>query len=79
MTDPERLIERRVAPLVHEALDDTRVVAIQGPRQAGKSTLAQLVARDRAGATVVSLDDAASQQAARADPSGFVTGATVCW
>ncbi len=74
MTGPEQFIERHLAPLVDDALDDTRVVAIQGPRQAGKSTLAQLVARGRADATVVSLDDAASREAARADPSGFVAG-----
>ena len=47
------LVERRLAPLIHEALADTPVVLLNGPRQAGKSTLVQDIAkkefpRDRA-------------------------------
>lgn len=47
------------------------MVVIAGPRQCGKSTLAELVADER-GAQQVSLDDEGRQAAARADPTGFV-------
>jgi uncharacterized protein len=59
---------------VVEALDDTRVVVVLGARQVGKSTLVQAVAaRDRP-ATVLTLDDQATRDAAAADPTGFVAG-----
>jgi predicted AAA+ superfamily ATPase len=38
------LIPRRLANPVVEAMRDARVVALLGPRQAGKSTLAQMLA-----------------------------------
>ncbi|MBA8879834.1 ATP-binding protein [Phyllobacterium myrsinacearum] len=71
---PEKngLIERRVRPHVETALSDTRVVLIAGPRQAGKTTLARQFSRtDR---PYLTLDDAATLQAARTDPVGFVRG-----
>jgi uncharacterized protein len=68
------MIERHLRPLVIEALDDTRVVVVLGARQVGKSTLVQAVAtRDRR-ATVLTLDDQATRDAATADPTGFVAG-----
>lgn len=54
-----------------EALEDTRVVLVNGARQAGKSTLVRLVAADR-GATYRSLDEGVIRQAAQEDPAGFV-------
>ncbi|MGN8021195.1 ATP-binding protein [Phyllobacterium sp. 22229] len=71
---PEKhgLIERRVGPHVETALSDTRVVLIAGPRQAGKTTLARQFAR--ADRPYLTLDDAATLQAARADPVGFIRG-----
>lgn len=56
---------------VEAALADTPVVAVVGPRQSGKSTLAEQLAADR-GAQVVSLDDAGLRAAAQADPTGFI-------
>ena len=56
-----------------EALADTPVVVVAGPRQAGKSTLAEHVVADRAG-TWLTLDDATILDTARADPVGFVSG-----
>ena len=53
------------------ALDDTPVVVVVGPRQAGKSTLASLVAEER-GARYVTLDDDAPREAAGDDPTGFI-------
>jgi uncharacterized protein len=54
-----------------EALEDTPVVVVVGPRQAGKSTLASLVAKER-GARYVTLDDDAPREAASDDPAGFI-------
>ncbi len=50
---------------------DTPVVAIVGPRQCGKSTLAEAIA-DAHGAHHVSLDDARAREAANSDPAGFI-------
>lgn len=52
-------------------MDDTPVVVVVGPRQSGKSTLAELLAGER-GARQVTLDDAGPRAAANADPTGFV-------
>ena len=48
------MIARHALRLVEDALSDTPVVLITGPRQCGKSTLAQAAARGR---TMVTLDD----------------------
>lgn len=66
------LIPRHAAAAVREALRDTPVVLLNGPRQAGKSTLAQVVLAEIPGARAFTLDDAATRAAARADPVGFV-------
>jgi uncharacterized protein len=58
--------------MIDEALADTRVVTINGARQAGKSTLARLTARRHPGSVVRLLDDAATYRAAVDDPVGFV-------
>lgn len=63
--------ERRAIDAVTEALDDTRVVLVTGPRQCGKSTLVRIVAKGRA-AEWRSLDTAVMRQAAIADPTEFV-------
>ena len=65
-------IRRFVQAKVAIALEDTRVVLIVGPRQAGKTTLARRYANpDR---PFITLDDPATLSAARADPTGFVRG-----
>ena len=63
-----RFVEHRV----REAMTDTRVVLICGPRQSGKTTLARRIA----GSDIpfVTLDDATALDAASADPVGFVRG-----
>jgi uncharacterized protein len=66
------LVPRRAEHLVTEALGDTRVVALNGARQAGKSTLARLTARTHPNTVVRLLDDPATLRAARDDPTGFV-------
>lgn len=65
-------IERKVTPIIRTALTDTRVVLISGPRQAGKTTLArQFADKDR---PYITLDDAGTLNAAKADPTGFIRG-----
>ncbi|HEY6793185.1 MAG TPA: ATP-binding protein [Kineosporiaceae bacterium] len=68
---PGHLVERRVRRALDEALSDTRVVLVNGARQAGKSTLVRLVA-DQLRATWRTLDHEATRQAALEDPAGFV-------
>ena len=63
-----RFIERRL----REALSDTRVVLLSGPRQSGKTTLAEALAAD--GMPFLTLDDATTLESARRDPVGFVQG-----
>ena len=63
-----RFIERRV----REALTDTRVVLISGPRQSGKTTLAEKLASD--GMPFLTLDDQTTLDTARGDPVGFIRG-----
>ncbi|GMQ83565.1 MAG: ATP-binding protein [Gammaproteobacteria bacterium] len=69
MIDPyyPRLLKARL----EEALEDTPVVLIHGPRQCGKTTLAQIIGEQR-GYTYFSFDDANLLAAAKADPVGFV-------
>jgi predicted AAA+ superfamily ATPase len=67
-----RVIHRHVQTLVEDALLDTRVVLVNGARQAGKSTLTSLMAQDRPGSLFRSLDRPAFLDAARDDPTSFV-------
>lgn len=64
-------IPRHAETRVTEALADTRIVAVEGPRQAGKSTLCMKVGSAR-GMRIVTLDDASTLRVALDDPSGFV-------
>lgn len=57
---------------VRLALRDTRVVALTGPRQSGKTTLARGFARQ--GRIYLTLDDHATLSAARSDPTAFIRG-----
>lgn len=57
---------------VREALADTRVVLLCGPRQSGKTTLAQRIADETI--PFLTLDDATTLSAASTDPTGFLRG-----
>ncbi|MBA2471791.1 MAG: hypothetical protein H0V41_05940 [Pseudonocardiales bacterium] len=48
-----------------EALTDTRVVLVNGARQAGKSTLTRLAADRQPGAVIRMLDDPGPERATR--------------
>lgn len=55
-----------------EALEDTRVVLVNGARQAGKSTLTRLIAGRHPETVVRLLDDPTTLRAAQDDPTEFV-------
>ena len=64
----ERFIRERVA----EALGDTPVVLLAGPRRSGKTTLARSMSTG--GRVYLTLDDQTTLEAARTDPVAFVRG-----
>lgn len=66
------LLVRRAADLVTDALTDTRVVVVNGARQVGKSTLAEVILRQRADGVARFLDDPVTRAAAVEDPVRFV-------
>ena len=66
-----RLYPRFTQNRLVEALEDSPVVLIHGPRQCGKTTLARMVG-DKAGYEYISFDDEVQLAAAQADPVGFV-------
>lgn len=63
--------DRFILPRLAEALADTPVVLVHGPRQCGKTTLARQVGA-AAGYAYVSFDDDVLLASAQADPVGFV-------
>lgn len=68
------MIRRHAEEIVRRALRDMPVVLLHGARQTGKTTLAKSIAASKAGMRYLTLDDAATLAAARADPVGFVEG-----
>lgn len=87
LLSPSHLIPRFATARLLEAIEDSPAVLIGGPRQCGKTTLAQALCEQRylAGAgrlpglppdglgyTYITFDDPAARAAARVDPVGFV-------
>jgi hypothetical protein len=66
-------ITRFIQDRVEEALADTPVVLIHGPRQSGKTTLARHVGKLKEYA-YYSFDDVGVRSAAKDDPAGFIAG-----
>lgn len=66
------LFPRRIAPHVLEAMTDTPVVLLAGPRQAGKTTLVKQVAGNSSGFRYLTLDDALTLLSAQEDPVGMI-------
>lgn len=71
MADTDSWLPRRLTERVREAMADTPVVCLLGPRQSGKTTLVRRAFPKRA---YFSLDDDALQRVAAADPAGFIEG-----
>jgi predicted AAA+ superfamily ATPase len=69
MDAAQNIVARHLQAAVDEALADTPVVCLLGPRQCGKSTLAEHQSADR---LYYSLDDLNLLDAARSDPVGFI-------
>ncbi len=69
----EPLLNRRISRLAGELSTGFRILILNGPRQAGKSTLMGLL-HSQSGGTMVTLDDLEALRASRSDPRGFVTG-----
>ena len=64
------LLPRSIKDSIMIALKDTRVVAIQGARQTGKTTLAKIIATEHS-ARYITLDDKSQREAALNDPGTF--------
>ena len=66
------MIKRRLEPIILEMLDNFRIVAINGPRQSGKTTLAKLIAKNK-NITYYTFDDDDIYNTAKLDPNGFIS------
>jgi uncharacterized protein len=69
----ERHVTRRIEPVIRSRMLDEPVVALQGPRAVGKTTLLRAVAQ-ASNSMVLDLDDPATRAAVEADPVTFVSG-----
>lgn len=69
---PPALVPRRARRELEETLDVLRVAVLNGPRQAGKTTLARQIV-GATGGSFVTLDDAATLRACLEDPGTFLT------
>lgn len=72
MNTVSELYPRHILSRVSEALADTPVVMIVGPRQAGKTTLVRHIAGQEK--KYYTLDDALTLLSAQEDPVGFIRG-----
>lgn len=68
----EQHFSRWVAPVLSECCRVSPAVFLNGPRQAGKSTLVRELAEEPFGAEYVSFDDVTVRAAAENDPSAFL-------
>lgn len=69
MTEPS-LYPRQIGSRIAEAMEDTPVVLLAGPRQAGKTTLVRQISGN--GARYLTLDDELTLMSAREDPVGMI-------
>lgn len=68
-----RLVSRRLEQVARARLLDEPVIALQGPRAVGKTTLLRALASTH-GVEVIDLDDLETRDAVSADPGIFVAG-----
>lgn len=71
MADPE-IFPRLIAPHLLDAMSDTPVVLLAGPRQAGKTTLVKQIAGNSGEFRYLTLDDALTLLSAQEDPVGMI-------
>lgn len=70
---PEGMIDRRIASVVQARMAEVPVVALQGPRAVGKSTVLRQLA-SRYDALIVDLDNVGVRAAVADEPGEFVAG-----
>jgi uncharacterized protein len=71
-------IERRIVKIARERMTETAVLALQGARSVGKSTVLKELA-EHFGSPIIDLDDSAQLALVAASPADYVTGRTpVC-
>lgn len=70
---PGKLLARRMLEVAEARLGEEPVLALQGPRTVGKSTLLRLLAKKRR-VSVIDLDDLSTREAVAADPALFAAG-----
>lgn len=68
-----RHVTRHIEPVIRARMLDEPVIALQGPRAVGKTTLLRALA-ETSGASILDLDDPAMRAAVEADPITFVSG-----
>ena len=71
MKKAENYVPRQIEDRIRTALADTRIVAIVGPRQSGKTTLVRKLALTD-GRPYLTLDDSGLREFANDDPDGFL-------
>ena len=69
MAAARSMLPRLLTPVIREAMADTPVICLLGPRQSGKTTLVRQLEPERA---YVSLDDNNYYQTATSDPAEFM-------
>jgi predicted AAA+ superfamily ATPase len=67
------MIQRKLEPIILDMLKIFRIVAINGPRQSGKTTLQRSVATSQQGMKYYTFDDITLLDAATSDANGFIT------
>jgi len=74
MVDYPAMVHRHITEQLLQALEDTPAVLINGARQTGKTTLAQLPELVKQGRQYLTFDDPGVLVAAKQDPNGFIAG-----
>jgi predicted AAA+ superfamily ATPase len=65
------MVHRKLENIILEMLDAFRIVAINGPRQSGKTTLQKRIAKDK-GMEYYTFDETTVYNTASTDPEGFI-------
>ncbi len=66
------MIKRKLEPIILEMLENFRIVAINGPRQSGKTTLEKLISKNK-NIKYYTFDDPDIFNTASLDPVGFIS------